>query len=334
MRRAALALLATCLAFPCASAGAADTACPPLQRMMSVDMEVLPHDGRLAIPVTLKDRPSKLLLDTGGATRALVGKVAVDLGLHLIDSNVSLLNIAGKRSEQGVDMPSMTMGGVTFKKIHFPIMPGTLPADGNIDKRSYDGLFALDLFRDTDIDIDFGAAKMTLFSVKHCPGKVVYWPTTVVAVIPFEFDSSSHIRFPVTLDGSGLSAIMDSGAYSSTLDLAIAKGRYDVDVNAPDVEKAGELAPGRTIYRHRFKTLTLEGITIANPMMRLMPNMLPEEQVTGTRVIRDHGGTLPPVIIGMNILSKLHVYIAMKEHKLYITPAAAPPAKEEAARTP
>ncbi len=302
--------------------------------MLSVDLEVLPHDGRLAIPVMLQDRPSKLLLDTGGATRALVGKVATDLGLHLIDSNIRLLNVAGKRSDLGVDMPSMTMGGVTFKKIHFPIMPGTLPADGDTDKRSYDGLFALDLFRDMDIDIDFGGAKMTLFSAKHCPGKVVYWPASMVSVIPFDFDSSGHIRFPVTLDGSGLSAIMDSGAYSSTLDLAIAKGRYDVDVDAPGVEKAGEVAPGRPIYRHRFKTLTLEGITISNPLMRLIPNMLPEEQVTGTRVIRDHGSTLPPVIIGMNILSKLHVYIAMKERKLYITPAAAPAAKEEAAGPP
>jgi hypothetical protein len=31
---------------------------------------------------------------------------------------------------------------------------------------------------------------------------------------------------------------------------------------------------------------------------------------------------LPQVIIGMNVLRKLHIYIAYKEQKLYVTPAA------------
>jgi hypothetical protein len=32
------------------------------------------------------------------------------------------------------------------------------------------------------------------------------------------------------------------------------------------------------------------------------------------------------MLIGMNILSKLHLYIAFKEDKVYITPASAPQA--------
>jgi hypothetical protein len=32
------------------------------------------------------------------------------------------------------------------------------------------------------------------------------------------------------------------------------------------------------------------------------------------------------MLIGMNILSKLHLYIAFGERKIYITPASAPPA--------
>jgi hypothetical protein len=35
------------------------------------------------------------------------------------------------------------------------------------------------------------------------------------------------------------------------------------------------------------------------------------------------------MLIGMNILRHLHIYIAYKEHKLYITPAGTPTATAE-----
>ena len=35
------------------------------------------------------------------------------------------------------------------------------------------------------------------------------------------------------------------------------------------------------------------------------------------------------MLIGMNILSKLHLYIAFREQKIYITPASAPQAATE-----
>ena len=44
--------------------------------------------------------------------------------------------------------------------------------------------------------------------------------------------------------------------------------------------------------------------------------------------------TLPEVIVGMDVLRKLHVYLAMSEKRLYVTeagnPAAAAPAKASA----
>jgi hypothetical protein len=48
-------------------------------------------------------------------------------------------------------------------------------------------------------------------------------------------------------------------------------------------------------------------------------------------LIRDSDNNLPGIILGMNVLSRLHVYIAYKEAKLYITAAAVQPAASPAA---
>jgi hypothetical protein len=57
----------------------------------------------------------------------------------------------------------------------------------------------------------------------------------------------------------------------------------------------------------------------------------------GTRIREpDTEQGLPQVLIGMDILRHLHLYIAYREQKLYITPASAPdvPAAGAATSTP
>jgi hypothetical protein len=48
--------------------------------------------------------------------------------------------------------------------------------------------------------------------------------------------------------------------------------------------------------------------------------------VTGTRTqkVDDPDSSDPVMLIGMNILGKLHLYVAFSENKIYMTPAAAP----------
>jgi hypothetical protein len=124
---------------------------------------------------------------------------------------------------------------------------------------------------------------------------------------------------------------MDTGASTSTLYLKVARQAFNIDVNAPDVEKTGELKGGYTanIYQRRFKSLSVEGVMVTEPMITLLPDLMskPSEARPTGRLIRDDPG-LPNVILGMTTLGKLHVYIAYKERKVYITAAnpAPPPA--------
>jgi hypothetical protein len=77
------------------------------------------------------------------------------------------------------------------------------------------------------------------------------------------------------------------------------------------------------LYQRRFKTLSIEGVTVTDPMVWLLPNMMrltSEQRPTGS-LVRDTDKQLPDAILGMSVLSKLHVYVATREATIYITAA-------------
>ena len=104
--------------------------------MQSLDLEPLP-DSRVVVPLTLMSRPSRLLFDTGGATRALTQSTIAALGLHPLRGNISLRNVKGRTTDGAVVVPSLKAGGVEIgKNVQFLVMPG----DGAAEKFPFDGV--------------------------------------------------------------------------------------------------------------------------------------------------------------------------------------------------
>lgn len=145
----------------------------------------------------------------------------------------------------------------------------------------------------------------------------------------------------VTLDGKLLHAVLNTAAPIGNVNQDIAEDRFGFDPKAPDVRQVGLLGgdPNKKIYRKQFQTLAFEGVTITNPELNIMPDQLKarlvnKNQRTGSIIRGDD--RLPDVTIGMSILRRLHVYVAYRERKLYITEAAgvAPqtPAEEQPAQ--
>ena len=203
------------------------------------------------------------------------------------------------------------------------VLPG--PDEGGREIETFGGLLGSEMLRNVDFDFDFAANKVNLISQDHCAGNVVYWPAPTVAVVPFTFSAAGHITFRMELDGRRVNAMLDTGAGITVLNLDIARRTFRVDVNSPEVEKVGEIGRSQTgVYRRRFKAIAFEGVTVTNPMITMYPDLMGGSSLGDTRtgsIIRDARGGLPDVIVGMNVLSEMHVYIASKERKLYITAA-------------
>jgi predicted aspartyl protease len=317
-----------------ATARAADS-CAPLTRITSVDTTTGPG-GYMLVPVKIGDAERLMLFDTGGALSSITAAAAAELHIPTYDSRVRMANVVGKVSDRMAIIPSITIGTVESKRAEYMVFPGDIlrGAGGVV------GLLAPS--PGVDIDVDFAAHKLSFFSPKHCEGKVVYWQAEAVAVVrmrnaglrtPPAFSSQRYtiqtdrLTIPVTLDGKQIDAVIDTGSTNNVLNLRIAEDRFGVDVNAPDVKPLGQLgnvASAKT-YRKQFATMSFEGVTVTNPVVDLIPDKqtgaFGDQRPTGS-LIQPADRGLPDLIVGMSVLSKLHMYIAYDERKVYITAGA------------
>jgi len=159
-----------------------------------------------------------------------------------------------------------------------------------------------------DVEIDPAQGTLSLFSPKHCPGKVVYWTKSGYVVLPMSVVSDGHIEVRVTVDGKKVTALLDTGAVSSIVSLGAVKA-LGITEKSPDLKPILDKDARYQWYDYPFKSLDFDGITVTTPQLQVVSdNFLPR-------------GT--DMLIGVSILRRLHLYVAYDEEKLYITPATA-----------
>ncbi|HEX4078096.1 MAG TPA: retroviral-like aspartic protease family protein [Rhizomicrobium sp.] len=324
----ACAFLATVI-----SAGASADECK-LQRVASLDFT---ENGAIIIPVSLAGTSVRMALDTGSPLSAVDPIVAHNL--HLIEQRImqgAMYDSAGEPFTYIAVVHDLGLGDMHASSVKLAVWPSPM---GSGDFRM-GGTLGADLLRHFDVDIDFAAHKLSLFAQDHCPGKVVYWTSGGVAVVPMHVVNSGHIIVSVKVDGVPFDALLDTGSTFSHLSLEAADDMFHLVPTSPDMTKVSENGgPGGVpIYRHTFKGLELEGITIANPAIDIFENLAKARQTpqSGSRISdADESGGNTDMVLGLQELHRLHLYIAYKEQKLYISSASAPTvAAANAAATP
>ncbi len=305
----------------CNIAQAAD--CKPLQILNTIKLESADDGDKIIVPVTINGTPEKFVLDTGGYTTQLGHKTASALGLKEEENMDALFDAYGHASRNSVTVDALGLGRMTARKIDVRISP--LP---NLEDSNVAGLLSTNLFLLYDIDLDFGAGRLNYFSQDHCDGKVAYWPERPVAIIPFTLEGW-HITIPVTVDGHSLKALIDTGSSITVMTDAAATEKFGISLGSDDtpLKDASKSDPLLKYYSHKFGNLSFEGLTVANPNIIIMTDRMGSGQPAFKSSIR--GALNDPynrikreeLIIGMNVLKHLHVYIAYKEKKLYISPA-------------
>lgn len=264
--------------------------------------------GGVLVPMTVNDQTVAMLVDTGGVYSSLTESGVDKLGLP---RNWQVFTgetmFGGKNLTRYVSANHVKFGGLNAYRFNFVVMPDdVLPKDTQ-------GTIAPDVLGANDVDFDFANNKFSLFSQKHCYGGVVYWTRGYFAQIPFKINEyDHHIEIDVMLDGKPARAILDTGSSTSLMDLEYAQNTFGFDSKNPDLkalDSKGEKFQG---YGYPFKTLSFGDITVTNPHIVLV-----------SRSQSHMDGNDPPIIIGMSILSKLHLYVAYGEKNLYITPADA-----------
>jgi predicted aspartyl protease len=261
-----------------------------------------PH--RVIVPVELDGKPLNLMVDTGSPVSGLTPAAVERLGLetHYINVHTRIsAPLAGGHIGKFVLAKNFKLDQLVSPQVKLVVMPES--------DRDADGLLGADFMRQFDVDFDFAHDKLNLFRPHRCPGKAVYWTKAEgsIAIVPFHFEEDdTHIHIDLELDGKTVPSILDTGAPRSSISLAIASLWFNVNETTPGVSKCS-----RERYCYRFKTMTLNGVTVENPELQL-------RQQTDSHKTNTQG------ILGLSVLRKLHVFIAYQEHKLYVTSASAP----------
>jgi predicted aspartyl protease len=298
--------------------------CAPLKQINSVDIAGGPN--RPLIQVGINDVPKLFLLDTGGDISQINGTVATELGLTLKEAGIKMLDLYGNASNHYVTIEKFTIGHQAGNHIDMVVQPNPHFGEGT----QYVGIFAPDLMGRYDVEFDFAAHKMNYFSKDHCAGHVIYWPHQALAVAPMTF-RRRHIVLPVMLDGKELRAEIDTGSGNTNMSAASARRVFGIEADTPGNIPLN--TPGMAAAFGRvFGALDFEGVAVKNAHVVIRPDLVGTKDrnngyKTGSHVeMEDTIDNAPDILIGMDILRRLHLYVAFNEERIYITEAT-PPAK-------
>jgi predicted aspartyl protease len=269
-----------------------------LERVAQVPMTLI--SGHVTIPASINGKDVTLGIDTGGFLSSL--------------STASIHRLGVAQSVFAVHIDNLTIGDLNLNSVYTGEMnsfPGV------------DGIIAHDVLGNYDVALDFGDNKFNLFRHHPCASQAVYWTNSYTA-IPFGLTFEGHVRIPVTLDGRNTYAILDTAAPISVISMQDANNMFGLSPSSTGLEVGKPVAgpeaafgvlaasvKAATAFTYPFKTLSLAGVMITNPPIELVE----ESNFLG----RDYA----TLVIGNDVLSRFHLYIAYQEHKLYITDAQA-----------
>nr|TFG53003.1 MAG: hypothetical protein E4H34_04265 [Hyphomicrobiales bacterium] len=283
-----------------------------------------------------------LILDTGGAKSILDPEIARELGLQMgqftsvertpfsrgytVQPSEVYTDVTGRQSSSFAIVDAFELGDRHFGPIEFVLSP----TDNDLDNSSMPvGTLGADFLIAYDVVFDFGTDEFQLYSPNNCdnsrqPGASADADSVTV---PFSVNGSNHIRFPISLDGQNLTAVLDTGAHNTILSLPAAQRLFSVDLNAPDVIRTGELARQDMagVYRRRFFVLRIESLSVTDPMIFLLPDLMAANAAPPWRVsimdrTRDESAALPEFILGMSVLSHYRLEIAYQRREFYLIP--------------
>ena len=265
-------------------------------------------DGTVTVPMTIGGRVLTMAVDTGGTVSALTEPAVAQLRLTPHNYNLRIWHsFDSENIDRFVVADNVELGGLKANSMEFGYLPaGRMPT-------GLDGAVGPSMLKNYDVEFDFANSVLSLYSRNHCPGQFSHWTDGEYAKIDFTSDQFGMIELPVELDGKEFLGLVHTGYTNSRIALDFVTFKFGIDENDPNLVKRPGGNQYVRYYSYRFKTLKIQGITINNPQLELA-------SYTGgvTLMKGEH-----PLVLGMDILRRLHLYIAYGDHVIYVTPATA-----------
>lgn len=309
-----------------------------LRQVADIPARIAP-EHQLLIKVDLDGKPVELRLDTGLGISALSRALVQQLGLPMetahearfktLENDLAKLftdpvsegrdpGFAGSDLTERTRIPRMKLGGALTEYEEFAVV--AVGGDGG-DGRPV-GVFGMDYLLPYDVELDPVGDKVKLFEPTDCAGPTVYWAREF-STLPIKVDPISRwVTVEVELDGHKLRGLIDTGSEFTTLPLGIAGAQFGLSEDSPGMAASGHdiTLEGRTLprYAYTFKSLKLGDLEVDNPHV-MVETMRFMRQTTSSSHISRAAEVAPDIVIGENLLRRLHLYFAFKRSVAYFT---------------
>lgn len=297
-------LLAATLTLPARAEAASDC---QLHRYANLDMST-EQDGEVAVPLSIDGLGGLMLVDTGSVQSSISGTMANRLGVTPERSERTYMMIGGVRMDTSVTVHVLRLDKMAAKNMTLMVLP---PKALHTDTM---GMLGPDVMSNYDVEFDFAAGRMNVFSQDHCPGAVVYWTKTPFAAVPMRLDEGKHILIDVTLNGKQITAGVDTGSDHSSMTLESVQSIFGLKADDAALKPIMVASINGTrpvaVLHYPFAELDFQDVKVLHPDVEILP---------GGRF--EAGG--PQIVLGMSTLRQLHLYIAYGEKMIYLTPAEA-----------
>ena len=295
-----------------------------LRMLASISIDRSSRSGP-TIPIVVQNIPVRAWVNTQSAFSVIDQQAVERLGLKTwkLGPGTPGMSWGGNQVTGYTIVPAMSLGNARFKDRTMLLTPTRSRSSSGMDPLVDTPIayLGMDVLTSVDIELDLGHDKINLFSPDHCSGQVVYWADRY-DVLPMRRGALKDLYFVMELNGKKLQTQLSTGDWSSSLFANVASKLYAWDENPSGRQSmTGENGSSGS---SRAMTLTAGGLTVLNAQIRLRK---PDPCVSAARLSTDNHGAfgfdgcngVSPLHLGMNVLTKLRIYLSTAEQKMYLT---------------
>lgn len=295
-----------------------------LSLLASVDVRTNPN-GAVLVPLQVNGHDVWMLLNMSSGM-PFVSPQALDLlGLKPRGVGASDITLNGRPVHQQARADSLRIGNANFTDWDLYVQPGPGRPPAVIQGRPVVGSMASSFMNVVDLELDLADHKINLFKHSYCDGAQIYWGAEFTKEKLYS-DRSGLLYFAMEVDGKRVETSLNTEGQRSLLSEKVTRDYFGFERSSPGVSH-------ETLYNAnglpidaavRNMSLTAHGLSISNlPIIiesnRGGPRCTPSANRESGAIGFDGCYSVVPMELGTAVLSKLRVFIAPKEKRIYFT---------------
>jgi predicted aspartyl protease len=258
-------------------------------------------------------------LDTGTTRTIILRPAALKLGLALHRTRSRLYGVGGEADLELAWIGELEIGGITRQNLRL------LVAGGRDRDEGIAVLLGEDFFQKFDVEFDLAHNAVRLYQPAGCSdSSLAYWASGGASEVEIKAVDAGppQIVFMVKINGHPVSALLDSGAESSLLNMsdATAAGITPETAGVVPIGKVGGL--GRksvTTWLGTFQSVAIGNEIVRDAALPFADLYKDATYAPMGSFIRQRADTLQPMLLGVDFLRAHRVLVVHSQRKIYFT---------------